>query len=151
MRLNVWIKMDQTNIDRMLDKHIVQYKKDQRFLFFWLSILIFVFDFAVTFTIFPATATLININSMILSILELIVIFLILETIAVVSLIIENHKFDLMNQSEKRSYLFKDIVRKANKLCPKCGHIYNINRTMCSECGGDLYMSSEYMWIEDKE
>jgi len=146
----MWIKMSQIQKEQMLDELITRYGKTQRSYFWGGSIIMFGLSVVLTMVFFFPTKISLNVQipSIIEAIIEVLGIFSIFELIILVLILIDNYKFYKMSREGKRSYFYDDIKKKANKICPHCGLIFDSSVMSCSNCGNDLEMSYDYMWVD---
>ena len=152
MRLAMWVKMTQLQLNEMLDTRIGKYKKRQCILFGGESVLMLFFSIFINYFFFPLGIPFLNpltpvINEVLIRIALLFVLF---EIILLVLGGIDDFKFFRMDIKAKREYIFKGIKKNDTKICPRCGIFYTNGEVRCSKCAEPLDMAYEYMWIEDE-
>jgi len=147
----MWIKMDQVQIDEMLDGLISKYKSTQKGRFIGGSIVMLGLAVIINFVVFPAATPFLSgqFPTEIEVLIRIVVVFFVLEIFISVIMAIDNHRFYKMNVYEKREYLFQNISKGNTKICPRCGLLYQNDEVRCSKCNDILDIASNYNWVDD--
>jgi hypothetical protein len=147
----MWMKMNQQQINEMLDERIRNYKKNQKIYFAGGSAVMLALSFCINYFLFPLGIPFLHSQYSTGDevVIRIFIIFLVFELIIAVLMIFDNIKYFKMDIREKREYFFKGIKRNNSKICIKCGVFFINDEIRCDKCGEPLEMAYECIWIED--
>jgi len=148
----MWVKMNQAQINEMLDGLISKRTKSRRDAVIGGSIIMLGVAVVLNMTLFvPLTPFLSNSVPPEIEVLaRIIAVFFILEFVVFIVWVVDSCQFKKMDLRKKREYYYENIKNKNTKICPKCGLVFNNGEVRCTSCAGPLEMAYDYMWVEDE-
>ena len=148
----MWVKMNQAQINKMLDGLISRRTKTRRGYVIGGSIIMLGVALVLNMILFvPLTPFLSNsVPPEIAVLIRILVVFLILEFVVLIVMVVDSWQFKKMDLRRKREYYYENIKKKNIRICPKCGLVFSSDEVRCASCAGPLEMAYDYMWVEDE-
>ena len=149
----MWVRMTEEDRIKILDKAIVNQKKNKWLAFRGATLVGMVLSLAITGTLvlMPQFQAFYSLPATLFYMLVFVGIFLSWELFIVILQIYGSWKDSRMDQDEKRESLWKFRKKSGGALCVSCEEMYPFGTKSCPVCMSSLVNSLEYMWVEEEE